>query len=344
MLRKPVVLITGAGGEIGHGLITRLAASGRQRIVTLDLTRLDGEIGKLVTREFTGSILDTALLERILAEFEIDLVFHLAALLSTRSEFTPVMAHQVNVEGTLTLLEFAQKEGESHGRPVVFVYPSSIAAYGLPDAETRKSAGRVHEDQHTTPTTMYGCNKLYCELLGTYYARHYKQLSAAPAASRVDFRAIRFPGLISAATLPSGGTSDYAPEMLHAAARGEAYDCFVRPDTRIPFMAMPDAVEALLKLAAAPRWDLSRTAYNIGAFNPSAEEVRSRVLQAFPDAQIGFEVDTKRQGIVDSWPEDVDDSAARSDWGFSPAYGFDRAFDEYLLPAIKARYASGTSD
>ena len=183
MLRKPVVLITGAGGEIGHGLITRLAASGRQRIVTLDLTRLEGDIGKLVTREFTGSILDNALLERILAEFEIDLVFHLAALLSTRSEFTPVMAHQVNVEGTLTLLEFAQKEGESHGRPVVFVYPSSIAAYGLPDADTRRTAGRVHEDQHTTPTTMYGCNKLYCELLGTYYARHYKQLSVAPAAS-----------------------------------------------------------------------------------------------------------------------------------------------------------------
>ena len=342
MVRKPVVLITGAGGEIGHGLITRLSASGRQRIVTLDLTRLDADIGRLVTREFTGSILDAALLERILAEFEIDLVFHLAALLSTRAEFTPVMAHQVNVEGTLTLLEFAQKEGESHGRPVVFVYPSSIAAYGLPDADTRAAAGRVHEDQYTTPTTMYGCNKLYCELLGTYYARHYKQLSAAPAASRVDFRAIRFPGLISAATLPSGGTSDFAPEMIHAAARGEAYDCFVRPDTRIPFMAMPDAVEALLKVAAAPRWELTRTAYNVGAFNPSAEEIRARVLDAFPGAEIGFEVDTKRQGSVDSWPQDVDDSAARADWGFSPAYDFDRAFTEYLLPAIRARYAAAS--
>src|SRR5687768_13275380 len=156
MLRKPVVLITGAGGEIGHGLITRLAASGRQRIVTLDLTRLDGDIGKLVTREFTGSILDNALLERILAEFEIDLVFHLAALLSTRSEFTPVMAHQVNVEGTLTLLEFAQHEAESHGRPVTFLYPSSIAAYGLPSLEAKTKAGRVKEHEWTHPTTMYG--------------------------------------------------------------------------------------------------------------------------------------------------------------------------------------------
>ena len=338
MLRTPVVLITGAGGEIGHGLIAQLAADGRQRIVTLDLTRLDASLQPLVTREFTGSILDTGLLERILAEFEVDLIFHLAALLSTRSEFTPVMAHHVNVEGTLTLLEFAQREGESHGRHVVFAYPSSIAAYGVPDIETRRRAGRVTEDQFTQPSTMYGCNKLYCEHLGTYYARHYKQLSAEPAAGRVDFRSIRFPGLISAATLPAGGTSDFAPEMLHAAAQGEAYDCFVRPDTRIPFMAMPDAVEALLRLAASPRERLTRTTYNIGAFNPSADEVRQRVLRVFPAAEIGYRVDAKRQGIVDSWPEDVDDSAARADWGYAPRYDLARAFDDYLVPGIRSRY------
>ena len=128
MIRKPVVLITGANGEIGHGLITRLASEGSRPIITLDLTALDPSLKPLVRREFTGSILDHTLLERILAEFEIELIFHLAALLSTRSEFTPVTAHQVNVEGTLHLLEFAQKEGESHGRRVVFVYPSSIAA------------------------------------------------------------------------------------------------------------------------------------------------------------------------------------------------------------------------
>lgn len=339
MLRTPVVLITGAGGEIGHGLITQLAREKRHRIVTLDLARLDSAIQPLVTREFTGSILDTALLERILAEFEVDLVFHLAALLSTRSEFTPVMAHQVNVEGTLTLLEFAQREGESHGRHVVFVYPSSIAAYGLPDAKTRQRVGRVSEDEFTQPTTMYGCNKLYCEHLGNYYARHYKQLSAQPSGGRVDFRSIRFPGLISAATLPSGGTSDFAPEMLHAAARGEPYDCFVRPETRIPFMAMPDAVTALRQLAAAPRARLARTTYNIGAFNPSADEVRARVLSVYPDAEIGYRIDAQRQGILDTWPEDVDDSAARRDWDYAPQYDLDRAFDQYLMPNIKARYA-----
>ena len=129
-------------------------------------------------REITGSIIDTSLLERVLAEFEVDLVFHLAALLSTRAEFTPVAAHQVNVEGTLNLLEFAQRQGESHGRPVMFLYPSSIAVYGLPDLGAKHRAGRVREDEYAPPTTMYGCNKLYCEQLGRYYARHYKQLSA----------------------------------------------------------------------------------------------------------------------------------------------------------------------
>ncbi len=338
-MRKPVVVITGAGGEIGHGLIDRFAERGDRRIVTIDISRLDGTIARKVDREITGSITDGPLLERLMAEFEVDLVFHLAALLSTRSEFTPIAAHEVNVEGTLSLLEFAQREAESHGRPVVFVYPSSIAAYGLPDVGTKTRAGKVREDEYLHPTTMYGCNKLYCELLGDYYARHYKQLAAEPMSGKIDFRCVRFPGLISAVTTPSGGTSDYAPEMIHAAAQGEAYDCFVRRDTRIPFMAMPDGVEALLTLASAPRERLRRSSYNVGAFSPSAEEILTVVAKAFPEAHISWTTDTKRQAIVDSWPADVDDSAARGDWGFSPKYDFERAFSEYLIPMIRRRYA-----
>ena len=339
-MRKPVVLITGAGGEIGHGLIAQLAQSRERAIVTLDVSRLDAGVAGKVDREITGSILDRGVLERILAEYRVELVFHLAALLSTRSEFTPVTAHQVNVEGTLNLLEFAQHEAESHGQKVVFIYPSSIAAYGLPSTEAKARAGRVKEDEWTHPTTMYGCNKLYCEQLGHYYARYYKQLAAETASGRVDFRCVRFPGLISAMTVPSGGTSDYAPEMIHAAARGEPYACFVRPDTQIPFMAMPDGVDALLTLAAARREGLTRTAYNVGGFNPSAEEIRDVVVSAFPNAQITWEVDVKRQGIVDSWPADVDDSAARRDWGYAPRYDFRKAFEEYLIPTIRDRYTA----
>ena len=251
-MRKTVVLITGAGGEIGHGLVTRLVGSG-SLIITLDVSPLDASLAPLVTREFTGSITDTSLLDRVLAEFEVDRVFHLAALLSTRSEFTPVTAHHVNVEGTLNLLEFAQRQGESHGRPVVFIYPSSIAAYGLPgprdeSARRPRARGRVRasdDDVRVQQAVLRAARALLREALQAAVGRR--------DSARVDFRCVRFPGLISAMTVPSGGTSDYAPEMIHAAAKGEPYDCFVRPDTTIPFMAMPDGVEALLTLAAAPR-------------------------------------------------------------------------------------------
>jgi len=221
---------------------------------------------------------------------------------------------------------------------VKFLYPSSIAAYGSPDLQTKERAADVREDDFNHPTTMYGANKLYCELLGRYYARHYKQLAAETLSGKVDFRAVRFPGLISALTVPSGGTSDYAPEMIHAAARGEAYSCFVRPDSRIPFMVMPDGVDALIRLAEAPRERMTRTAYNVAAFHPSADEIREIVTRAFPGARIGYAVDVKRQGIVDSWPAAVDDSAARQDWGFAPAFDLSRAFSEYLIPTIRKRY------
>jgi nucleoside-diphosphate-sugar epimerase len=222
---------------------------------------------------------------------------------------------------------------------VVFLYPSSIAAYGLPDLETKARVGAVKEHEWNVPTTMYGCNKLYCEHLGRYYSFHYKQLAAEKLSGKVDFRAIRFPGLISAVTVPSGGTSDYAPEMIHSAASGHPYRCFVRPDSRIPFMVMADAVDALLQLAAADRSRLRQSVYNISAFNPSAEEIRDLVLEGFPDADIGFSPDEKRQAIVDSWPADVDSSAAREDWGLAPRFGFEAAFRDFLIPNIRSRYA-----
>jgi len=337
-MRKPVILITGASGEIGHGLIENLAANEDTSIVTIDLQPLPREHRDLVDREYLGSILEIHLLERILAEFEVRTIYHLAALLSTRAEFTPLAGHQVNVEGTLKLLDFAQSQGESHGRPVVFLYPSSIAAYGLPNLETKNAEDDLQEYEWNQPTTMYGCNKLYCEHLGHYYAAHYKQLAAETLSGKVDFRSIRFPGLISALTVPSGGTSDYAPEMIHAAAQHKHYACFVRPDTRIPFMAMPDAVAALLRLAHADGSNLTRSVYNISAFNPSAGEIAELVRRGFPDAQISFEPDLKRQAIVDSWPAGVDDSAAREDWGLDPRYDLKTAFSDYLIPHISNRY------
>jgi nucleoside-diphosphate-sugar epimerase len=127
--------------------------------------------------------------------------------------------------------------------------------------------------------------------------------------------------------------------MLHAAAQRQSYECFVREDVRIPFMAMPDAIDALLKLESAPSSQLTQSVYNITSFSPSASEIRAIALRAFDGAGITFRPDDKRQAIVDSWPEDVDDGAARRDWGFSPLFDQQRAFDDYLIPGIRRRYA-----
>jgi nucleoside-diphosphate-sugar epimerase len=325
---------------MGHGLIEQLAEAGNTNIIAIDVKPLDDSLRGLVSSTIAGDILDHRLLERLQSEYEIHMVYHLAALLSTRAEFTPEAAHRVNVEGTMLLLRLAIDQSGWHGEPVKFLFPSSIAVYGLPSLDAKLRAGRVKEHEWNFPITMYGCNKLYCEHLGRYYSTHYRQLAADAQMRGVDFRSIRFPGLISAVTVPSGGTSDFAPEMLHAAARGKPYECFVREDARIPFMAMPDAIEALLKLEAAPRDELSQSVYNIASFNPSAVEVRELVMKEFANADIRFTIDKKRQAIVDSWPEQVDDTAARRDWGFSPALDLEHAFGEYLVPGIRKRYGS----
>jgi len=338
-IRKPGILITGANGEMGHGLIEQLAHDGGKHIIALDVHPIDETLAKYCSATIVGDILEGRLLERMQSEYEIHTVYHLAALLSTRAEFTPEAAHRVNVEGTVNLLKLAIEQSRWHGQSVKFMFPSSIAVYGLPSKNAKKEAGKVTETQWNMPTTMYGVNKLYCEHLGRYYAHHYRQLAADTLSGGVDFRSIRFPGLISAVTVPSGGTSDYAPEMLHAAAQGKPYACFVREDVRIPFMAMPDAIVAMLKLELAPKQKLTQSVYNITSFSPSAGEVKNIVLKEFNNAKITFTPDDKRQSIVDSWPEDVDDSAARRDWGFAPTYDLTRAFSEYLIPRIRKRYA-----
>jgi nucleoside-diphosphate-sugar epimerase len=337
-MSKPVVLVTGANGEIGRTLLQRLHTDGRYRVVTVDLTPLPERYRGFCLETYAGNIMDRYLLDQIAAHHEIEVVFHLAALLSTRGERDPELAHQVNVEGTLHLLRMAQNQSARLGRAVRFVFPSSIAVYGMPSVEAKKKAGRVREEDWNVPITMYGCNKLYCEHLGRYFTENFRQLGALSTAARLDFRSLRFPGLISAETAPTGGTSDFGPEMLHAAAQEQAYRSFVGPEATIPFMAMPDAVTALVHLLEADRARLTRAVYNVSAFSESAGQIAERVRAAFPGAQISFEPDAVRSKIVDSWPEDMDDAHARADWGWRPAYDVDRAFAEYLVPTIRKRY------
>lgn len=335
-MRKKVTLITGVSGEVGLALVKSLAEMGNTDLLTLDIRPLPAEYSQY-SSHIQGDILDKSLLNRLISEYEIVSIFHMAALLSTRGEFTPVAAHQVNVEGTMGLLQLAAEQSEWRGDPVLFIFPSSIAVYGMPDLETKSQFPKVREWEWNYPITMYGCNKLYCEMLGTYFSSNYRQL-AAERPQMLDFRCVRFPGLISAFTVPSGGTSDYGPEMLHAAAKGEPYAAFVRPDTQIPFMAMPDAITSLLLLSQAPKGALNRRIYNVTSYSLTADQFRDQVRKSFPGAKIDFKSDLKRQRIVDTWPADLNDNDARREWGWKPDYDIERSFDEYLIPNILKRY------
>ncbi|MBC8523735.1 NAD-dependent epimerase/dehydratase family protein [PVC group bacterium] len=344
--RQPAVFITGAGGEVGHGLISLFGEAGRADVVATDLRELDRELREKCASTYLADVCDRDALDRILSMYQVKEMYHLAAVLSSRAEFAPEIAHQVNVNGTVNILQIAAEQGRMYGEPVKVVFPSSIAVYGFGSLEKKQEVGAVSEYEYCKPTTMYGCNKLYCEHLGRYFAHSYRQLATDSVAGDdknrgvVDFRCVRYPGLISAETIPTGGTSDFVPEMLHAAARGEQYNCFVREDTRIPFMTMPEAIDATLQLAAAPRSALTQIVYNIASFSPSAGEVAFLVKQHFPDANITFEPDSRRQAIVDSWPAELDCSVAKNDWGFTPTYTLEQAFEKYLVPKITKQYES----
>ncbi len=328
--RTPVSLITGASGEIGTALLRRLVEERGETVVTVDLRPLPSAAeGGLPLEHYRGDILDDALWEALYRRYRPTLVFHLAAVLSTRAEEVPHRAHRVNAEGAARLLQLAEENAD--GRAVRFVFPSSIAVYGLPSHGEKAAAAPVGEDEHRDPATLYGAQKLYIEQLGAALDRR----------GRLDFRAVRLPGLISADTLPQGGTSDWAPELVHAAARGEPYDCFVKEDARLPFCAMPDAIRGILQLAFREKKALTRTAYNLGGPSLSAAEIIARVQRDYPDLEIRFRLDAFRDRIVASWPAAVDDRAARRDFAFMPEHDRETLFSRYLIPGIRRRYRKG---
>jgi threonine 3-dehydrogenase len=309
------VLITGAGGQIGHDLIGALIAQGHD-LVSTDLAprppshaHAGGDWQRL-------DVTDEGAVAHLVTDVRPDLVIHLAAILSARGEQDPQLAYEVNQTGTWNVLEACRL-----ARVQRLVFTSSIAVYGelpsgpLPDP--------CPDDVALHPSTMYGVTKVSGELLCEYYRSRYG----------IDTRGVRFPGLISAA-MPGGGSSDYALFMYVDGVRKNGYDAFARADTRIPLMYMPDGVRALLELAFADRARLSRCVYNIAAFSPRADQIAASVRRAIPDAKFTFTPDPVRQAILDSWPKSVDDSAARRDWDWKPRYTLDEMTDD-LIPRIR---------
>jgi len=305
-------------------------------VVTVDLVPVSQSLQDLSLETVEASVLDHEAMDAVVLRHRPEMVFHLAAVLSAKAESEPRLAHHVNVDGTFELFRICINRGKQFGRPIRFIFPSSIAVYGLPDAETKVRQGAVSETEWTVPTGMYGCNKLYGELVGTFLAR--KPVDGQP--SPLDFRSIRFPGLVSADTLPTSGTTDYAPAMIHAAVQDEPYACFVGEQTALPFMTMPDAVEALSMLAETDGSRLSTRVYNIKGFSATAGEIRDEVLRHYPNAAIRFDPIAEKQELADSWPADIDDARAREDWGLAPRHDLRTALSDYLIPALRERYGS----
>jgi threonine 3-dehydrogenase len=310
------ILITGSGGQVGLELIEALAARGHTVEGSDVRPRPDGVDSNVPWHEL--DVTDPAAVRALLEGRAPEVVFHMAAILSATGEKIPHVAYAVNQTGTYNVLEAARDAGV---RQVMFA--STIAAFGpgLPDP--------VPNEVSTRPTTMYGITKAAGELLGEYYHRKWG----------LDFRGVRFPGLINAG-LPGGGTSDYSLFMYVDGVRRGRYQSFCRDDTRIPLMYMPDAIDALIGLMDAPRSALGRCIYNIQGFSPTALEIADSVRRALPGVDLTFLVDPPRQAILDSWPRALDDACARAEWGFAPRYDLE-AMTAHLVPDIRRLLAAG---
>jgi threonine 3-dehydrogenase len=315
------IVITGAGGQIGHDLIGALVAAGHH-VTSTDLAPRPPSHAHAGGDWHRLDVTDAHAVDALFAELKPELVFHLAAILSARGEQDPRLAYDVNQTGTWNVLEACRKQQVAR-----LMFTSSIAVFGpigghpLPDP--------TPDDVALHPSTMYGVTKVSGELLCDYYRQKHG----------IDCRGVRFPGLISAA-MPGGGSSDYALFMYVDGVRKSAYEAFARADTRIPLMYMPDAVRALLELAMADRARLSRCIYNIAAFSPRADEIGASVATAIAGAKFTFAPDALRQAILDSWPRALDDSAARADWHWKPRYDL-AAMTADLVPKIRAMLELG---
>ena len=321
-MQNKIKLITGASGEIGKALIEQFKYD---NVITLDIDSLDSTYK--THKHFVGSILDTELLNKINNEYQIVEVYHLAAILSTKAEKNPKLATEVNIDGTNNLYDLCLSQIKKYNQSILFFFPSSIAIYNMPN---KNIIEEISEMQYcNNPYTVYGKSKLFCEKKGYQYTQLYK---------RFDYRCIRFPGIISSETIPSGGTSDYASEMLHSAVAGNSYSCFVDSRTILPFIVMPDAISAIIKLMNAPPHKLTLNSYNITSFSPNVVDIENKIKEFIPNFHMVYNSDIVRQNIVDSWPSLINDSLAKQDWGWHPAYNFNRAFKNYIIPNLYNKY------
>lgn len=295
------ILVTGAVGQIGSELTLAL----RQQYGDANVVASDVKLPSDVALRDGGPFefidcLDPPHITRTMQMHKIDTIFHLAALLSAVGESRPLQAWQLNVDGLVNMLEAAR---QYH---CAMFFPSSIAAFGPETPRQRTPQLTIQR-----PTTIYGVTKVVGELLCDDYHRRFN----------MDTRGLRFPGLISYKTEPGGGTTDYAVDIYRQAIQHRQYTCYLRADSRLPMMYMPDAIRAMIELMEAEPGRLKhRNAYNLGAIDFTPAEVAESIRKHIPDFRIDYAIDPRKQGIADSWPQSIDDSAAREEWRWSHQY------------------------
>jgi nucleoside-diphosphate-sugar epimerase len=294
------ILVTGAVGQIGTELVQALRTKyGRDSVIAAGhRTKPTQELMESGPFQYLD-VLDQDHLTKTIVDNDIDSVYHMASLLSAVGELNPQRCYQVNMDGLYNVLEAARAQKLRR-----VIWPSSIAVFGA-------GAPRDNTPNETVllPTTIYGVTKVSGELLGSYYYHKFG----------VDFRSVRLPGIISSETMPGGGTTDYSVEIYYAAVEGKHYTCFVREDTVLPMMYMPDAIKSMTDLAEADGSSLKRRVFNVNSMSFSAGELADSIRRIIPSFTCDYKPDY-RQAIADSWPRCLDDSAARQEWNWKPTY------------------------
>jgi nucleoside-diphosphate-sugar epimerase len=316
------IMVTGAAGQIGSELTLALRKKrGSENVLATDIkTDISPKLRDSGPFEYVN-VIDRETIEQAVRKHKIDTIFHMSAILSASGENKPQLAWNVNLNGTFNILEAARE----HNMVRVFC-PSSIAAFG---PETPRF--NTPNDTILKPKTMYGVTKVAGELLGDYYVQRYG----------LDVRGCRYPGIISYETLPGGGTTDYAVAIFFEAVKNKRYSCFLREGTRLPMMYMPDCLKATLDLMDAEFTKLKHHAdFNVAAMSFSAGDLAAEIKRHIPDFKIIYEPDY-RQAIADSWPESVDDSAARNEWGWKPDYDL-AGMTTDMVRVLRKRLQDGT--
>ncbi|MDQ3051803.1 MAG: NAD-dependent epimerase/dehydratase family protein [Bacteroidota bacterium] len=311
MAKKDTVLVLGAAGQIGTDLVMRLRSEmNPSQVIATDVKELKGELRESGPG-FVVDVLDFNAVAKLMKQHEVTEVYLLAALLSATAEQNPKLAWKLNMEGLFNVLDIARENSA-----LKIFWPSSIAVFG-------PTTPRFNTPQHTImePSTVYGVSKQAGERWCEYYNHKFN----------VDVRSLRYPGLISYKSMPGGGTTDYAVDIYHKALEGGSYECFLRKDSALPMMYMPDALDATIDLMRTPYDAVKiRSSYNVSGMSFSPEEIAAEIRKHIPEFTITYKPDF-RQAIADSWPASIDDKEAREQWGWKEKFDLASMTSDMLM-------------